>query len=317
MNIPKVKHSGNWIIDKENDLSVLCYVMDNNERVLSLRGTSRAMGLVGGGSTALVRNLGAKWISPYLSDKLKEWLSLALRNELPDYINESNRAFTPFNAELFIDLCKAYVDAMRDGVLETDIQKKVADRLYITMTAFAKVGLISIIDEVTGFQYEREKDALQKMYKMFFSEDLIPWQQKFPHLFYKELFRLNDWEWTEENMKKKPGVIGKWTNKLIYEQMPAGILEELRKRNPKNEKGYTKNKDFQHLSMDVGHPTLSRLLQQSLTLFALSDNMKQMWWQFEKLVAHQKGYEQLGLDLPPIEPPYAFDEKGYTIAPDE
>ena len=69
--------------------------MDNGERVLSLRGSSRAIGLVGGGSTAMVRSLSARWIAPYLSEELKAWLSLASRNELPEYISDKGTKFSP------------------------------------------------------------------------------------------------------------------------------------------------------------------------------------------------------------------------------
>ncbi len=108
--MPKATHSGEWNISTESEkpISVKCYVMDNGERVLSLRGSARSMGLSGGGSGALVRNLNAKWISPYLSEGLRAWLYHASRNELPDYLSDTGVKFTPFEASLFVDLCKAY-----------------------------------------------------------------------------------------------------------------------------------------------------------------------------------------------------------------
>ena len=115
--IPKATHSGTWVIDEENDIKIECYVMDNKERVLSLRGAARGIGIKGNGSQALTRNLNSMWISPYLSDGLKEWLSSANRNELPIYLTTRGVQFQPFEASLFVDLCKAYVDAMHDGVL--------------------------------------------------------------------------------------------------------------------------------------------------------------------------------------------------------
>ena len=43
--IPKATHSGTWVIDEENDIKIECYVMDNKERVLSLRGSARGIGI--------------------------------------------------------------------------------------------------------------------------------------------------------------------------------------------------------------------------------------------------------------------------------
>lgn len=65
---PKATHYGVWILNEEKDVKIECYVMDTRERVLSLRGAARTMGLVGNGSQALARNLNAQWIAPFLSE---------------------------------------------------------------------------------------------------------------------------------------------------------------------------------------------------------------------------------------------------------
>ena len=70
---PKVTHYGIWVLDEEKDIKIECYVMDNGERVLSLRGAARTVGLAGNGSQALTRNLNAQWIAPYLSENLRSW----------------------------------------------------------------------------------------------------------------------------------------------------------------------------------------------------------------------------------------------------
>ncbi len=93
--------------DSNDEIGEKCYVMDNGERVLSLRGRAKGMGVSGGGSNALVRNLNSKWISPYLSEGLRDWLFHAGRNEFPDYISDTGEKFTPFEASLFVDLCEA------------------------------------------------------------------------------------------------------------------------------------------------------------------------------------------------------------------
>lgn len=82
---PKMTHFGVWILDPEKDTKIECYVMDNEERVLSLRGAARTIGLLGNGSQALERNLSAQWITPYLSIKLKRWLDKSRMGELPTY----------------------------------------------------------------------------------------------------------------------------------------------------------------------------------------------------------------------------------------
>lgn len=267
-NMPKATHYGVWNIGQ--DIKIECYVMDNKERVLSLRGAAKSMGLVGGGSLALVRNLNSQWISPYLSDGLRDWLEKANRNNLPQYRTKSGGRFTPFGADIFVDLCKAYVDAKHNGDLKLESQIAVSNRLYAIMTAFAKTGLSAIIDEVTGYQYDREKDELQKLLSKYVSEELLPWAKRFPDEFYKQMFRLKGWTYTGTN---RPQYVGKLTNQYIYDQLPEGVLQELKEKTPKNKKLH------QSLTESVGVPHLDKQLQKTIALMQASDT----WEEFEKL----------------------------------
>ena len=70
---------------------------------------------------------------------------------------------------------------------------------------FARVGIIALIGEATGYQYDREKDELQKILKAYISEALLPWQKRFSDTFYRELFRLNGWNFDVKGIKKTPG----------------------------------------------------------------------------------------------------------------
>ncbi len=272
---PKATHYGIWILNKDKDIKIECYVMDTKERVLSLRGAARTIGLVGNGSQALARNLNAQWIAPYLSDGLKDWLEKANRNELPIYRGIRGK-FMPFEASLFVDLCKAYVDAMHDHALQTEKQEQTARRLYAIMTAFAKTGLIAVIDEVTGYQADRDRDEMQKVLEKYISAELLPWAKRFPDEFYKQMFRLKGWEYKG---KAKTPYAGKLTNKYIYEYLPKGVLEELQKETPKSDTGNRKNRFHQHLSEETGLPNLDKQLQQTIALMKASDS----WEEFDHL----------------------------------
>ena len=273
---PKATHYGIWILNKDKDIKIECYVMDTKERVLSLRGAARTIGLVGNGSQALARNLNAQWIAPYLSDGLKDWLEKANRNELPIYRGIRGK-FMPFEASLFVDLCKAYVDAMHDHALQTEKQEQTARRLYAIMTAFAKTGLIAVIDEVTGYQADRDRDEMQKVLEKYISAELLPWAKRFPDEFYKQMFRLKGWEYKG---KAKTPYAGKLTNKYIYEYLPKGVLEELQKETPKSDTGNRKNRFHQHLSEETGLPNLDKQLQQTIALMKASDS----WEEFDHLL---------------------------------
>jgi hypothetical protein len=95
---------------------------------------------------------------------------------------------------------------------------------------------------------------------------------------------------------------------LIYDQLPHGVLAELKAKTPKNEHGNRTARYHQLLTIDVGEPNLTAQIGQVVTLFQLSDNMEHMWKQFEKLKTRQSGQLEL---------PFSFDAKGYTIDPIE
>lgn len=209
-----------------------------------------------------------------------------------------------YEATVLTDICQAILEARRNGAKLTERQNIVANQCEILLSSMAKVGIIALIDEATGYQYDREKDELQKILKAYISEELLPWQKRFPDIYYKELFRLNGWDYTVKDIKRRPQIIGKWTNTLIYEQLPEGVLNELRIKTPKSLKGNRIARFHQSLTEDIGHPALAAQITQVVTLFQISDNMKQMWAQFNKLKSRQSGQLEL---------PFGFDDDGHTI----
>lgn len=274
-------NAGKWVINEEENIIIDCYVTNNKRRLLSLRGTARAMGLTGGGSGALVRNLSAKWIQPYLSDDLREWYIDAKNKEIEMVYNPKGKDFIPFDGELFVDLCNAYINAQKDSVFETITPKgnqdEIADKLLKIMSAFAKVGIVALIDEITGYQDQRESDELQTLLAKYIRKEFLPWTKRFPEEFYIEMFRLRGWEYKGN---KKPPLVGKLTNKLVYDTLPNPVLNELESKNPVvGKKSYRRYKHHQFLTEDTGVTHLDRHLASVITLMRACDT----WDEFDNL----------------------------------
>jgi len=83
-------------------------------------------------------------------------------------------AFISFESSLFVDVSKTYIQARNDDKL-TENQSLTADRLLGIMSAFAKVGIVAIVDEITGFQEERAKDELQQNLAKYISHEYLEW----------------------------------------------------------------------------------------------------------------------------------------------
>ncbi|MFL6833780.1 MAG: P63C domain-containing protein [Xanthobacteraceae bacterium] len=66
------------------------------------------------------------------------------------------------------------------------------------------------------------------------------------------------WKAPRERKFNRPQVVAKYTDDLVYARLAPGILDELRKKNPKNEKGYRKARHHQWLTESIGHPALAQ-----------------------------------------------------------
>lgn len=146
------------------------------------------------------------------------------------------------------------------------------------------------------------------------SSELLPWQRQFPDTFYREIFRLNGWDYTYKTIKERPSVVGKWTNMIIYNQLPKGVLDELKIKTPKSESGNYVTRFHQSLTTDIGQPHLQAQLNSVISVMEISDNWKQFISLFNKLVDRRAGQTELVFsDLEPqpetkkIENPTGFD----------
>ena len=68
------------------------------------------------------------------------------------------------------DICEAFLEARNSIELSTR-QRIIADQCEILIRGFARVGITALVDEDTGYQYERERDALQSILKAYINEE--------------------------------------------------------------------------------------------------------------------------------------------------
>ena len=284
-HIGKVTHQGKWKV--YDGLEIECYVTDKGIRLLSLRGTARALDINGNGGRALLRNLQSKWIQPYLSDQLKEWILWATNEKIKQIDVPFGPAIIPFKASLFVDICKAYISANNDKTLSESLMRTYY-RLISLMTAFAKVGIDAMVDEITGYQEDRRKDELEKILRLYISEEFLEWTKMFPEEFYEQIFRLKKWGSFQKAGQKMPQVVGFYTNDIVYERLPDKVLVELKKKVKKSENGNNLVKLHQGLSKDYGVLHLERHLIAVIALMKAST----CWEHFLEML--DKTYKRFG-----------------------
>jgi hypothetical protein len=278
--ILKATHEGNL---KIGEFEIPAYNLPDKTRVLSRIGFLKALGRTGkakGGrryddefKTPVF--LSANNLKPYISDEL-------LENSKPiHFIDLNGNESIGYRAELLPSVCYVFLDAKEAGNLKAN-QEHIAEKSKILTRAFATVGIIALIDEATGYQDVRVADELEKIFHEILLEKAKAYTVTYPLELYKQMFRLNGWEWKPENAQKRPGVIGRWTNDLIYDRMAPGLLKELQRRNPKNDKGYRDHKHFQFLTDEVGEPKLREYFGGLLALARANTSWRKFYEMVER-----------------------------------
>lgn len=253
---------------------VPCYVLSDKRRVLVQRGMMTALdmkqGTAGrGGGDRLAKFAATKSINPFISNELAE----VIKNPIIFQSPSGGRAYG-YEATILADLCDAVLEARKRGALHYQ-QEHIAERCEALVRAFAKVGIIALVDEATGYQDVRDRVALQKILDKYLTADRAKWAKTFPDDFYKKLFRVRGLPYDPTSVKR-PGFIGHDTNNLIYDRMSPGILKKLRELNPKVEDGRRRGRHHQYFTRDYGFPELQDQIKNVMFLLdaAGEDNWK-------------------------------------------
>ena len=173
-----------------------------------------------------------------------------------------------YNAELLPVVCEIYLQARDAKVLDRQ-QEHVAKRAEILIRGLARVGIIALVDEATGYQEVRERQALAKILEAFIAKELQPWVRTFPPDFYRELFRLRNLPYPTSTVKR-PQYFGHYTNDIVYRRLAPGVLDELKRVQGKDDEGRPKHKLFQRLTQHPGYPKLREHLVSVITIMKLS-----------------------------------------------
>ncbi len=260
-----------------------CYILEDGTRVLSGRGMQEALNLVDEAvppsgqkpGTRLTRYLEQKTLKPYI------YKGKNLDHFAPIECHKGATKINGYEATVLVDVCDGFLEA-RKHIALSPRQKIIATQCEILVRAFAKVGIIALVDEATGYQDQRPKEALQQILKMYVAEDILEWQLTFTVPFYKEVYRLWNRPWTENSIKKKPQFIGKVTNRFIYEKMPPGVMVRIREKTSKTKGGHWKYKFHQSLTPEIGREHLKRQIIEVRTLMSISDTKAEFKKLFEK-----------------------------------
>jgi hypothetical protein len=283
--IPQATHEGDLHIGKA-DIVIKAAVLPNGKRLLSQGTFLQAIGRsrtpkagTGGLSTVdgLPFFLQAEQLKPFISEELR------LSTTPIMFRLKSGQRSVGYDAELLAHVCEVYLkfrDACRAAGDEVPAQyRHIVEACDVLMRGFARVGIVALVDEATGFQEVRDRLALHKILDKFLRKEFAAWAKRFPDTYYMEIFRLRKWQWKGMSVNR-PQAVATYTKDIVYKRLAPGILEELEKRNPVDEKGNRVVKHHQWLTPDIGHPALAQHIHAVTTLMRASTT----WDEFKRML---------------------------------
>jgi hypothetical protein len=289
--VPQATHEGQLTIGTAN---LAAAVLPNGKRLLNQGTFLQALGRARtpkagtGGMTmadGLPPFLQADVLQPFISDDLRQSTTPIF------YRTKSGARSVGYDAQLLPLVCEVYL-ALRDSGKRSAPFAHIIRACDALMRGLAKVGIVALVDEATGYQDIRDRIALQALLDRYLRQELAAWAKRFPDEFYRHIFRLRKWTW--KGMKKnRPQVVAAYTKDLVYARLAPGVLKELEKRTPSDENGRRRTRFHQWLSDDVGHPALAQHLHAVIGLMRASTT----WPQFTGMmdVAFPKRGESLML----------------------
>lgn len=257
--MPVAVHRGNLNI---MGMDVPCYVLNNGVRVIGRTSATEVLtGIKGGG--ALEKYIAVKALEPFIPiDSVVERM---VPFRLPE-VEGLERAVKGLPADLFIDICQGFVTALEYHFKSdsphpklTVRQQQMAVAASMFLSACAKLGLEALIDEATGYQYEREVDALTVKLAAYLESDMRKWEKTFPDELWEEFGRLTNWQ---GQLTKRPKYWGKLVMSLIYEKLDPDVAKWLKEHAPAPKHGqnyhqwlsgqYGLKKLVEHIWMVIG-----------------------------------------------------------------
>lgn len=243
---------------KLGSVTLPCAVLKDGRRIFSERGLSEAFTHVRSGNEFKKRAAQPEEerLPVFLNTTVGAFLSPAARVRLASpirYRQHDGSGSIPawgVEAELLPEICDAYLQARDAGALKDAVSLRKAAAAERLIRALAKVAVVALIDEATGYQVERDREELQRLLGAYVSEEFRPWQNMFPTQLYVEMFRLRNI--TTDDVRKRPAYFGHLTNNIVYERLLPGMKQRLAEVNPADDNGRRSRKHHQHFSANQG-----------------------------------------------------------------
>ena len=250
---------------KIGNLDVECHVLNDGRRVFTQGEVVRVL-TRGTDSSNLKRYLRANPLIDNVDD-----VGLIIPFKVPGNPQIANGS----EAIRLVEICEKYLEAFDQSKLKRS-QMNLAVQAGIIIRACAKVGIIALVDEATGFQQFRSKRALQLKLQAFIADELQEWARMFPPDFWFELARLEGIHYSPRN---RPLRWGKYIMAFVYDAIDKDVGKKLREKNPKPQHG----KNHHQWLREFGKEKLIGQIQSVITIMKLCNDMNEFKEKFARV----------------------------------
>ena len=269
-----------------NDIEIPCYVLEDGNRVITQSGLLKALGLSKGGVTdEKYKEFGGGARLMSLLDQItsKPLQTNNIRGVLKNPVIFTYQKTKHYGYEALIlqEITRTISKAYLKGLLSKR-QEKIGISAEILDDAFSKIGIIALIDEVTGYQKVRGKQDLQKFLDKFLLQEHAKYVPTFGDDFFETIYKMKGWDWNIVNKGQNPSVMGHYINNFVYARVAPQVLHELKKLNPTLfGKGRRQFKHTQFIDKDFGHPKIKEHIS---AIVALGKASGYNWRNFQRLI---------------------------------
>lgn len=268
-SLPVVVNEGPLIV---GDVILDVAVLENGDRVVSVGSVFEALGRPPrGNKKSLVeqRVIDGVPTPPFMDAiNLKPFITTELVNVIKKikYKTQTGVIKEGYNVLILPLVGDLYLRAREAGVVRTVDQQEAARKAEILVRSLAKVGIIALVDEATGYQRDRKRDALASLLEKYIAKEMRPWLRTFQLDFFEELCRV--WGY---KMPEKPGayppVFAHVIRDIVYDRLAPGVRQQLQELKRKNG-----GKMHQWLTEHAGYGDLTRHLGEVTMLLRLTDD---------------------------------------------
>ena len=264
--LPVAKYKG---VLRLMDREIPCYVLEDEQRVIGRVATTEMLtGIKGQGdfeSYIRSRNLQDFIHVKDISERMVSF-------RLPE-VDQLRVEVKGLPHDVLLDVCRGFMKALEASdrpnptIKLTPRQREIAMQAGLFLAACSEIGLMALIDEATGFQYDRARDALEVKLKAYLEDEMRKWERTFPDELWLEFARLTGWS---KSVTQRPKYWGHLVNELVYEYMDSDVAQWLRENAPKPRHGQNYH---QWLSSQYG---LKKLVEHIWKLIGMAKTCESM-----------------------------------------